>query len=221
MPTQRDDFDRRRVVTALRGGGSNTGGLDVYAETERLVLRRFTDGDLQSIIELDADPLVKRYVDNGAPVDRVESAEMLQWWLGYYARGDQYGFWAAIERSSGRFIGWFHLRPGEGAGPREPELGYRLRRDAWGQGFATEGSRALIDKAFGEFDAERVYASAMTVNIASRRVMEKAGLRFVRTFQADWPVRIPGDEEGDVEYAIDRAQWEDDRSSGTAEGSLV
>jgi len=52
----------------------------------------------------------------------------------------------------------------------------------------------------------------MAVNTASRRVMEKAGMRFVRTFHADWPVRIPGDEEGDVEYAIDRAQWERDRS---------
>jgi RimJ/RimL family protein N-acetyltransferase len=77
----------------------------------------------------------------------------------------------------------------------------------WGQGYATEGSRALIDKAFAELGVERVYASTMAVNVASRRVMEKAGLRFVRTFHADWPVRIPGDEEGDVEYAIDKAEW--------------
>jgi hypothetical protein len=48
----------------------------------------------------------------------------------------------------------------------------------------------------------------MAVNIGSRRVMEKAGLRFVRNFSADWPVRIHGDEEGDVEYAIDRTQRE-------------
>ena len=188
--------------------------MDVFAETDRLVLRRFTSDDFDLIVELDADPQVKRYIDNGAPVDRQEVAEMLEWWLGYYERGDGYGFWAAIEKSSGRFIGWFHLRPGHGAGPREPELGYRLRRDAWGHGYATEGSRALIDKAFAELGADRVYASTMAVNIASRRVMEKAGLRFVRTFHADWPVRIPGDEEGDVEYAIDRAQWEHDRSAG-------
>ncbi len=54
----------------------------------------------------------------------------------------------------------------------------------------------------------------MTVNIGSRRVMEKAGLRFVRTFVADWPVRIEGDEEGDVEYAITREEWEADRAAG-------
>ena len=50
----------------------------------------------------------------------------------------------------------------------------------------------------------------MAVNIGSRRVMEKAGLRYIRTFDADWPVRIPGDEQGDVEYAISRAEWETD-----------
>ena len=46
----------------------------------------------------------------------------------------------------------------------------------------------------------------MAVNIGSRRVMEKAGLRFVRSFHADWPVHIPGDEQGDVEYALERGQ---------------
>ena len=75
-------------------------------------------------------------------------------------------------------------------------------RSAWGRGYATEGSRALVDKAFAELGARRVHASTMAVNAGSRRVMEKAGMRFVRTFVMDWPVRIEGDEEGDVEYAI-------------------
>ena len=109
----------------------------------------------------------------------------------------------------GEVVGSVHrlVSPPTGRGRRtcEPELGYRLRREVWGQGYATEGSRALVDKAFGELGVERVYASTMAVNVASRRVMEKAGMRYVRTFDADWPVRIPGDEEGDVEYAIDRA----------------
>ena len=51
----------------------------------------------------------------------------------------------------------------------------------------------------------------MVVNTGSRRVMEKAGMREVRMFHADWPVRIPGDEHGDVEYAITRAEWASDR----------
>jgi RimJ/RimL family protein N-acetyltransferase len=133
--------------------------------------------------------------------------------LSYYERFDGYGFWAAIDKTTGRFLGWFHFRPGEGAGPLEPELGYRLHRFAWNQGYATEGSRALVRKGFAELGVERVTAHAMAVNVGSRRVMEKVGLRFVRTLHHDWPMRIPGDEHGEVEYALDRSQWESDHTS--------
>ena len=69
----------------------------MYVETDRLVLRRFTPDDLGLVVELDGDPKVKRYIDGGAPVDRRELAETLQWWLGYYDRGERYGFWADRE----------------------------------------------------------------------------------------------------------------------------
>ncbi len=61
--------------------------------------------------------------------------------------------------------------------------------------------------AFGDPQVERVLAETMAVHAASRRVMEKAGMRRVRDFRADWPDRIPGDEHGDVEYAIERREW--------------
>jgi RimJ/RimL family protein N-acetyltransferase len=93
------------------------------------------------------------------------------------------------------------------------ELGYRLRKSAWGHGYATEGSRALIAKGFTEFGVRRVYATTMSVNTASRRVLEKAGLRFVRTFHQDWPDPIPGDHLGDVEYALTRAEWQEQQVS--------
>ena len=103
-----------------------------------MILRRFTTDDLELVVELDSDPAVKRYIDGGLPVDRAEIQEMLDWWLGYYMRGDAYGFWAAIDRSSQEFLGWFHLRPDEGDAPDEPELGYRLRRAAWGRGLKSQ-----------------------------------------------------------------------------------
>ncbi len=192
--------------------------VEVFLETSRLVLRRFTLDDLQVVLDLDADPAVKRFIDNGAPVDPQEVAEHLNWWLGYYDRFDGYGFWAAVEKNAGAkdagdFVGWFHFRPSDGVGLREPELGYRLRQTAWGRGLATEGSRALIDKGFTEFDVERVYAETMVVNVASRRVMEKCGMRLVRTFETTWPIRIPGDEAGDVEYEITRADWKSRRKA--------
>lgn len=178
-----------------------------------MVLRRFTGDDVDLLYELDNDPEVMRYINGGAPVPRDEIVdETLPAFLAAHERVDGYGFWAAVERTSGRFLGWFHLRPGPDDGPLEPELGYRLHRFAWGRGYATEGSLALIDHGFGSLGVERVHATTMAVNTRSRRVMEKCGLRYVRTFHAEWPVRIAGDEHGDVEYAITRAQWEADRS---------
>ena len=138
----------------------------VYLETERLVLRRFTADDLDDLVALDGDPAVMRYITGGPPTPRDEMRDdYLPAWLAYYDRGDRYGFWAAIERETGAFLGWFHLRPLPEDPDDEPELGYRLVRSAWGRGYATEGSRALVDKAFAELGARRVHASTMAVNI--------------------------------------------------------
>ena len=83
-----------------------------------------------------------------------------------------------------------------------------LRAGPWGRGFATEGSRALIRKGFTEFGVQRVTAEAMAANVASRRVMEKAGLTLVRTFRQPWPGAIGGDELKLVEYALQKTDWE-------------
>jgi RimJ/RimL family protein N-acetyltransferase len=85
-------------------------------------------------------------------------ADFLPAFLSYYQRFAGYGFWAAIERSTGDFLGWFHFRPRPGSLPDQAELGYRLRKSAWGKGYATEGSRALIRKGFTEFSVQRVTA---------------------------------------------------------------
>ncbi|MEU8608948.1 GNAT family N-acetyltransferase [Actinoplanes sp. NPDC048791] len=189
--------------------------MGVYLETERLVLRQFTADDVGHIVELDSDPAVMRYLTGGraTPLEVVRDV-VLPFWLAYYERGEQFGFWAAVEQASGRFAGWFHFRarpdgpPAGGDAGSGVELGYRLRREFWGRGYATEGSVALIHKGFTELGVERVYAETLAVNLGSRRVMEKAGLRYVRTFHQDWPERIPGDEQGDVEYALTRAEWQ-------------
>jgi RimJ/RimL family protein N-acetyltransferase len=178
-------------------------------ETERLILRRFTPADVDEVTALDADPAVMRYINGGRPTPRDEIRDdYLPAWLAYYERGDRYGFWAAIEKGTGAFLGWFHLRPNAGDPDDEPELGYRLKAAAWGRGYATEGSLALVRKAFEELGARRVYATTMAVNVGSWRVMEKAGLGRVRTFRQPWPDRIEGEELGDVEHAITRDAWE-------------
>jgi len=179
--------------------------VQVFLETERLLLRRFTEADLDNLFDLDSDPEVMRFV-GGTPTPRDEiEHDFLPAYLRYYQRGNRYGFWAAIEKATGDFLGWFHFRPLAGASPDEPELGYRLRAAAWNQGYGTEGSRALIRKGFTELGVERVVASTFADNLASRRVMEKAGLTLVRTYDITSVDLGDGDA---VEYALEKADWE-------------
>jgi RimJ/RimL family protein N-acetyltransferase len=180
----------------------------VFLETERLLLRRFTESDVANLHDLHGDPEVMRFINGGRPVPRdVIREETLPQFLRAYERFEGFGVWATIERSTGEFVGWFEFYPRKDAVPEEVELGYRLRRSAWGKGYATEGSRALIRKGFTELGVQRVVAETMAVNAASRRVMEKAGLKYVRTFHQKWPERIEGDEHGDVEYALTKTDW--------------
>jgi len=185
--------------------------MDVFCETERLILRNFTADDAELLLALDNAQGTMFYINGVLPVEPPAVDDHLAAFLAYHEQNSGYGFYAVIEKSSGEFIGWLHFRPEDGAGPDEVELGYRLHPSAWGKGYATEGSRALIDKGFTDLGVQRVNAYAVAVHAASRRVMEKAGLRYVRTFHGDWPWPIPGDEEGDVEYAISRREWEEDR----------
>jgi RimJ/RimL family protein N-acetyltransferase len=106
-----------------------------------------------------------------------------------------YGFAAAYE--AGTFVGWFHLRPSV-ADPAVLELGYRLRRAAWGRGLATEGGRALVHYAFEDLDQTAVDACADPRNLASTAVMRKCGMREVGMFRHP---RVPIDV---VRYLVDR-----------------
>ena len=193
--------------------------MDVFLETDRLILRRLTEADVDNLVDLDSDPAVLRYINGGMPTPRdVMQTEILPRFLSYYDRFDGYGYWAAIEKSSGAFLGWFALHPEEDRSPDDVALGYRLHRSAWGKGYATEGARALIRKGFAELGMRRVFATTYEENIGSRRVMEKAGLKLVRTFRSTPEELAAGgtyvftpDEvwEGeDVEYALEREEWE-------------
>jgi len=174
--------------------------LHVYLETDRVVLRRVTQADAEELVALHADPEVMRYLGGVEDPESVRN-ETLPAWLAYYESGDDHGYWIAEDRATGEWLGWFHLRP-EHEPPFELEVGYRLKRAAWGKGYATEGTKALIAKAFDELGVDRVVATADEPNVASRRVMEKSGLRFVERFVGRDP---DGSTWDGVRYAIDRA----------------
>ncbi|GGQ68374.1 GNAT family N-acetyltransferase [Couchioplanes azureus] len=186
--------------------------MQVFLETGRLSLRPFTGADADHLVALDNDPEVMRFINGGKPTGRetVQTTTLPRLLQVYPCLGTR-GYWAAEEKSTGIFLGWFEFRPVNEHSAAVVELGYRLNKAAWGRGFATEGSRALIDKGFTDLGVERVTANTMAVNTGSRRVMEKAGLRFRRNFTGDWPEAIEGSEHGEVEYELTRVEWEHGR----------
>jgi RimJ/RimL family protein N-acetyltransferase len=179
-------------------------------ETDRLRLRLFTREDADALFALDSDPEVTRYT--GGPAaditpcrERIEKAL-----LSYEAYQCELGYFVAEDKASAAFLGWFDLRPAleyrfaaeAGYGPGELDLGYRLHRFAWGKGLATEGSRALVRKAFEELGAPAIVSSALVTNLASTRVMEKCGLRRVSEFA------MPGFDTPAVKYALTREEYD-------------
>lgn len=194
--------------------------MEPILRTSRLALRRFTAADGGHLLELDGDPAVMRYLEPRTKSRAEVENDVLPRFLAYYLRYRNLGFWAAETRADGQFVGWFGLRPvvpGSDAMVGWPDavpgdtgvvmLGYRLRRAAWGCGFATEGSVALVRRAFAELGVAEIVATTMAVNAGSRRVLEKAGLRYARTVYLDWPDPLEGNEHGDVEYRLTRGGW--------------
>ncbi|MFJ2742982.1 GNAT family N-acetyltransferase [Streptomyces sp. NPDC087440] len=185
--------------------------MHTFLETERLALRPFadTEADVDRLLALNNDPEVMRYINGGLPTSReaVRTGILPTMLTDHRCTGTR-GHWAAEDRETGEFLGWFALAPLDQDSPAVAELGYRLNRDAWGRGCATEGARALIDRGFTDLGVQRVTANTMTVNATSRRVMEKCGLTFVRSYFDDWPETIEGSERGDVAYELTRPAWE-------------
>ena len=122
--------------------------MKVLLETDRLMLCRFREADEDALFHLDSDPEVLRFLSGGTPTPRdVIRNDILPRFLLCDERFPGDGVWAAVETATGEFLGWFSFRPSTDA-PVEVRLGYRLRRAAWGKGYATEGSRGLIRKGF-------------------------------------------------------------------------
>jgi len=183
-------------------------------ETERVTLRPFGADGADLLIELDSDPAVMRYLSGGepTPAEDIRDLAMPSIRAGYDRWAGRFGLFAAYEKASGSFIGWFCLRP-EREGPLdEAELGYRLRRAAWGNGYATEVSTALLEKAFTELDVRVVWGATMALNRPSQHVMEKVGMTVIEKLETpDDMLAVEGAELGGFRYEITREQWERSR----------
>ena len=178
----------------------------IIMKTTRLFLRRFTSHDAQLLFELDGDPEVMRHISRGQPTPlAVIESKILPRWLRYYDEHPHLGFWAAHKRDNHEFLGWFHLRH-DRLCPNEIELGYRLKRSAWGRGYATEGAVGLITRGFADWSMDKIVARALVGNRASIQVMQKCGMRFEQFFSysADFLPGWSATERQAVKYAIRR-----------------
>lgn len=149
---------------------------NIFLETERLILRRFSIDDVDHIAALDGDPDVMRYVADGLPKTRRDAEETVPRVLLNYAKFPGLGIWIAEEKPYMAFAGWFALKYIPKT--EEIEVGYRLMKSAWGRGLATEGARAVLNYGFGECGLDRIVAVTHPGNAASQRVLRKLGLEY-------------------------------------------
>jgi [ribosomal protein S5]-alanine N-acetyltransferase len=166
--------------------------MKIFLQTSRLILRHLNEDDLDNLVALDSDPDVMRFINGGITISREAIAEnFLPYVLSYRDRDQNLGFWAIIEKSSQEFIGWIFLRPESDfkllqqlnlADSEAVELGYRIRKLSWGKGYTTEVAQALVDKSLSESNINKITAWALAENIASVRVMEKAGLKLYQEY---------------------------------------
>jgi RimJ/RimL family protein N-acetyltransferase len=170
-------------------------------ETERLLLRRWQDDDLERLVGLYADPRVARYLSlDGRPWPRARSVAVFEHFVRQWQQ-QGFGPWAAIGRRSGRWLGEIGLNElADWPGPHKVEVGWELHPSVWGQGLATEGGRAAVRYGFEVVGLERIISAARADNLASRRVMEKCGLAFQDEFPYKGALA--------VWYVIDRADWQ-------------
>jgi RimJ/RimL family protein N-acetyltransferase len=154
----------------------------MHIETARLVLRRWLPGDVSALAEIHAHPVVAAFLD---PRTRDDTAAMIERYEGHWeTRG--YGRFAVTDRATGRLLGRVGVmhEPTWEATEDKDEVGWTIAQERWGQGLATEAARAAIDDAFARVGLERIVSWTAPRNVASRRVMERCGMRYRGL--ADW-----------------------------------
>ena len=184
--------------------------MNLDLESERLLLRPLAETDVDLEIEIGTDPEVMKYVAETDTEDAVVRGTP-----SYIKRcaGGCIGVWCVIDRSTKEKFGTAILLPmpiedddtnwdlvvGDDLPGCEIEIGYMLKRSAWGRGYATEATKRLLKFAFEETPLEELVAVIDPENTASRRVLEKCGLVYEGNRRA-YAVECPG-------FRITRRQW--------------
>ncbi|MCL6678775.1 GNAT family N-acetyltransferase [Sphingomonas sp. RG327] len=187
---------------------------EVIAETDRLLLRTWDEQDLDEFIARTNTPAVMRWLGGVAPREQHEAAfERLK----AYQRDFGHTFWIVERKSDAALLGFCGLKrvnhPNAGPITGDFEVGWRLREDAWGQGYAKEAAIESLDLAFERFGAPHVVALTVPGNAASQALMKRLGMKLREELDfVDSRFEHPGDLNPAIVYAIQAAEWPEARA---------
>ena len=159
--------------------------------TERLILRRWRDDDRAPFAAMNADPVAMEHFprtydrrESDAMVDRIEE----------HVTAHGFGFWAVEVPDLAPFIGFVGLSTPSFEAHFTPaiEVGWRLAREHWGHGYATEAARKAVSVGFEEYDLREIVSFTVPANFRSRRVMERIGMTHDLADDFDHPRFPPG-----------------------------
>ena len=160
--------------------------MKIILETDRLILREINSRDEEVLFQLHSDPRVQQYTGEDIVATRLEIQESIKSRINSY---NQYGYgrWATIKKDTMEFVGWAGLA----YLPEfdQVDLGYRFFPNFWGQGIATEVSKAIINYGLSNLDIKEIIAIAMKENKASIRVMQKSGMQFYQIAPYDEQIK--------------------------------
>ncbi len=170
--------------------------------TARLILRPWRVEDLAPFAAMNADPEVRRYFPG--LLTREQSDASVQSFQDHL-QANGFGFWAIEVIGGPAFIGFTGLKHVTFPAPFTPtvEIGWRLARDAWGHGYATEAAKAALNAGFTQFAIPEIVAFAVAANLPSRRVMKRIGMRHDSLSDFEHPHAPPGPLRRHVLYRID------------------
>ncbi len=150
----------------------------VELKTDRLILRQFHSSDADMIFELNSDDEVMKHT-SGDVFDSLQTAKDYLQSYDHYEKY-QFGRWAVILKSNGDFIGWCGLRYSPKL--KGTDVGFRFFAHYWGNGYATESAKAVINHGFKKYGLKKIYAIAREDNIQSHKTLRKLGLKFHKYF---------------------------------------
>ena len=180
---------------------------DIVLRTERLILRDGRDEDVEAFAALNADPEVGEFILG--PIARAKSDELAAIIRADIAK-DGWGLWAVEIVGGAPFIGFTGITPIDFEASFAPatEIGWRLARPAWGKGYATEAANAVLAHAFDTLGMDALVSITATINVRSRRVMERIGMQRDLTGDFDHPKIAPNHPiSRHVLYRIAAADW--------------